>query len=246
MRNGIRHTPETKQLARALRRSGLSHKDIAKQLAISSSSVLLWTKDIELSPEQKKILRNRWTISLQKIKPEQLKKSAIKNLSAYWKPTPSNEELLKRLQKFYSTHGRIPLKREFNSTYIQYLKRFGGWNNAIKLAGFEPHNVIFSKKHIAKDGHVCDSVAEKIVDDWLFKNNIPHERNVRYTNTKMTADFAVDKAFIEYFGLAGESKSYDAVIERKRDFCSEHGLRLIEIYPKDLFPNKLSEIINLP
>jgi hypothetical protein len=52
--------------------------------------------------------------------------------------------------------------------YREYQQRFGSWNNAIRLAGFEPNSVIFSKKFLAKDGHVCDSYAEKIIDDWLF------------------------------------------------------------------------------
>jgi hypothetical protein len=39
------------------------------------------------------------------------------------------------------------------------------------------------KKYIAKDGHKCDSFAEKIIDDWLYSNNVEHQRNIPYPNS---------------------------------------------------------------
>ncbi|GAI04393.1 unnamed protein product, partial [marine sediment metagenome] len=93
------------------------------------------------------------------------------NLSRYWKKPYSKKHLITKIRKFYFKNGRIPLKREFNM-YREYQQRFGSWNNAIKLAGFKPNQVIFSKKFIAKDGHICDSYAEQIIDDWLFKYKI--------------------------------------------------------------------------
>jgi hypothetical protein len=41
---------------------------------------------------------------------------------------------------------------------------------------------MFAKKYLAKDEHRYDSLAEKIIDDWLFKRNIEHTRAIHYHN----------------------------------------------------------------
>jgi hypothetical protein len=51
----------------------------------------------------------------------------------------------------------------------------------------------------------------------------------------MTADFAIGNVRIEYFGLRGLNKIYDQIIQIKRDICLKEKLKLIEIYPADLF-----------
>ena len=135
---------------------------------------------------------------------------------------------------FCRKKGRIPLKREFNM-YRVYQKRFGSWNNAIRAAGLEPNMVIFSKKFGARDGHMCDSFAEKIIDDYLSEASIVHKRNAYYGNTKMSADFLVKDIRIEYFGLAGVKEDYDENIERKRLESKKCDYKLLEIYPSALF-----------
>ena len=244
MNNGRRYPQKIKLEARILRKKGWTHREIVKELGISLGSASLWTKGIILTPKQKKAIEERrnkhiWT------KEERAKRGQLVrvNLSHYWKKPYSKKELLDKIRKFYFKNGRIPLKREFNM-YREYQQRFGSWNNAIRLADFEPNSVIFSKKFPAKDSHLCDSYAEKIIDDWLFKYRIKHERNIPYGNTKMTADFSMGNIRIEYFGLAGENELYDRIIKKKRKLCQKARLKLIEIYPSDLFPNRLSKIIN--
>ncbi|EKD65758.1 MAG: hypothetical protein ACD_49C00094G0004 [uncultured bacterium (gcode 4)] len=59
----------------------------------------------------------------------------------------------------------------------------------------------------------------------------------------MTADFKIGDSFVEFFGLQGEVESYDRLVKEKEVFCNENSLKLIKIYPNDLFPeNKLSKI----
>ncbi|MBI1888335.1 MAG: hypothetical protein HYS15_00140 [Candidatus Spechtbacteria bacterium] len=164
-----------------------------------------------------------------------MRELARTNFSPYWRRRPSDTEMLQRIKDFYIRQGRIPLKKEFNNTYKEYKRRFGSWNRAVELAGFEPHRVIFSKKFFSQDGHVCDSFAEKIIDDWFSRNKIFHIRNVPYGSTKMTADFAMGDMRVEYFGLTGEVQGYDEVIRKKRDLCAKLGLKLVEIYPSELF-----------
>ncbi len=58
----------------------------------------------------------------------------------------------------------------------------------------------------------------------------------------MTADFIIKpNTVVEFFGLAGVQKTYDEIIIKKRELCKNLGLKLIEIYPKDIIPkNRLS------
>lgn len=149
-----------------------------------------------------------------------------------------SETIILKIKEFVRGNGRIPLKREI--TYCKAARaRFGTWNNAIKLAGFDPNPVKFANKHIAKDGHKCDSFAEKIIDDWLFARKIKHERSVPYpTNNKFTCDFVINDKWIEYFGLHGESKKYDRVNKRKLYVAKKSGINLIKLYPENIFPKK--------
>ena len=48
-----------RDMARRLRSEGLSIRDIERQLGVSRSSVSLWVRDIELTPEQHEVLRQR-------------------------------------------------------------------------------------------------------------------------------------------------------------------------------------------
>lgn len=246
MNNGRRYNDRIIEKAKDLRRAGLTHREIKRKIGCAASTAFLWTKGICLKKEQKEAIQERlYKATFTKKTRKRLSELAKINLAPYWKPRLSNDELLGRINIFFKENGRVPLKREFNNTYKEYRKRFGSWNKAVALAGLKPNEVIFSKKFKAKDGHTCDSCAEKIIDDWLFKRNIIHEKNLIYKGTKMTADFAVGKNRIEYFGLAGENKVYDNIIRRKRKACLKDGLKLIEIYPRDLFLNRLSEVIKL-
>ncbi|MDP3052855.1 MAG: hypothetical protein Q8N22_02800 [bacterium] len=231
-RNGVRYSLWVKEKTVALRQEGKTHREIVKELGISLGSADLWTKGIALSREQKIAIQRRRNKHI--FTPKERKLISERLRPFQYQLQYRNEDLIDKIRKFYAENGRIPLKREFNSLRI-FRERFGSWNNAIKLAGFEPNQVIFSKKFIAKDGHICDSFAEKIVDDWLSYYRIKHERNFPYENTKMTADFKTGNFLIEYFGLAGEIKVYDQLIKKKRILARDRKMSLIEIYPKNLF-----------
>lgn len=135
------------------------------------------------------------------------------------------------------------MKTEFPfSTTARVL--FGTWNKAVRAAGFEPNPVKFSKKYKAQDGHICDSFSEKIIDDWLSKNNVPHELHTPYEESKFVADFMIGGKYVEFVGLEGELAIYDEAIKRKRELWRNRGINVVEIYPKDLFPkNKLGVVL---
>jgi len=153
-------------------------------------------------------------------------------------------KIIRRIQRFHNKNNRIPMKREMWGIYKPARKIFGSWNKAIIAAGFKPNPVMFAEKHIANDGHKCDSLAEKIIDDWLYERSIVHQTKVPYDGTKMTADFKVGNTLVEFFGLQGEVIKYDRLVKEKEKIVKERNLSLIKIYPEDLFPrNKLSEIL---
>lgn len=153
--------------------------------------------------------------------------------------------LLDQIKGFVKGNGRIPYKWEIGH-YSAIRGRFGTWNKAIKAAGFKPNPVIFAKKHVANDGDKCDSLAEKIIDDWLYARKIKHERNFHYPGSEgFTVDFKIGDFWIEFFGLSGELKRYDELKERKLKLAKKNKLNLIEIYPKDIFPLSKEKILPL-
>jgi hypothetical protein len=156
--------------------------------------------------------------------------------------TISKETLINKIRTFYKKERRIPLKREFGS-YRAIRGRFGTWNNAILEAGFNPNPVMFANKFVSKDGHKCDSMAERIIDDWFYSRKTRHERNTPYPgNHGLKVDFKVGDFWVEFFGLSGEHKRYDQLKRKKLRLAKKFGLKLVAIYPRHLFPkSKLSE-----
>lgn len=153
-----------------------------------------------------------------------------------FKTRVSKQQIIEGIRGFYRNNGRIPLKKESHH-YRATRERFGSWNKAVKAAGFEPNPVRFAKKFIANDGHRCDSLAEKIIDDWFYARKIKHKINVSYPKDKsLTVDFLIKNYWIEFFGLDGELDSYDKLKKRKLKIAKEEKLKLVALYPKDLFP----------
>jgi len=234
---------KVKERAGVLRKSGKSHRQIAKKLKISLGSAFLFTRNIKLTIPQHLALK-RANLGFINALPEYLRKEASRrggqNTETKFKPKHNKEQLLKFITDFHYEHGRIPAKREFYNHWQPYRRVFGQWNKAIEAAGFKPNPVLFSKKWISKDGHQCDSFSEKIIDDILNKNGLFHERSVYYPNQrKFTVDFLVDKRiWLEFVGLKGVLRNYDKLLERKRDIARRNGIEIVEIAPNDLFPVK--------
>lgn len=153
-------------------------------------------------------------------------------------PIKTEKELINRLQSIYVELGFCPSSKKTPKRIVYASKKFfGSWNKALIAAGIKANKQKYCKNRLkCNDGHMADSISEKIVDDWLFKNNIQHEREKKYDfNTNMTCDFYLTKSkkWMEYFGLYSQIKEYDAVVKMKQ---KEMGDKLISIYPDDLYP----------
>lgn len=118
----------------------------------------------------------------------------------------------------------------------QVTRLFRSWINAAIKAGVMHDATQYTGRGIrcvAMDGHLCYSLAEKTIDDFLYCHGIEHEKEPRYPEGRHRADFLVADVFIEYFGLLGDA-TYDAKIEVKKALCRKHRIQLISLTPKDL------------
>jgi len=143
------------------------------------------------------------------------------------------------------------LKLLKNKPSVRCVKsKFGSWLNALIQAEVLEDGTRRAGRgiqSIAKDGHICHSLGEKTIDEYLFAHDIYHEREPRYPESNYRGDFKIGKAILEYFGLTGNPE-YDAKTKEKISLCEKHGISLVALYPKDLisqekFESKLSIFI---
>lgn len=137
-----------------------------------------------------------------------------------------------------STDERLPILRVLleKPTIQRVTECYGSWLAALIEAGVLEDGTRRTSRGtqcLAKDGHVCLSLGEKTIDDFLFGRGIAHEKEPLYPEGNYRADFAVDGVLIEYFGLAGDP-DYDAKARLKQRICRKHAVKLISVYPRDL------------
>ena len=178
----------------------------------------------------------------------------------------SEKDILKYLRKLVSLIERVPpqnfgegmtdlldLETEERLALLKLLRVkpsvrrvksvFGSWLNALIRAGILEDGTRKTSRgiqSIAKDGHVCLSLGEKTIDDYLYARRVRHEKEPRYPESNYRGDFDVGGTFIEYFGLAGNAE-YDAKTKEKIHLCKKHGIVLIAMYPQDLVSQKRLE-----
>lgn len=114
-------------------------------------------------------------------------------------------------------------------------ERHGSWAAALAEASVAPDSRenVFGIQSRATDGHMCFSVGELVIDDWLTHHDIPHEREPAYPVGDLRGDFRVGDTIIEFFGMAGVPE-YDAIVARKRQVAREHGMDVVELTRQDL------------
>ncbi|MBU2591410.1 MAG: hypothetical protein ABIJ24_04550 [Nitrospinota bacterium] len=183
------------------------------------------------------------------------------------------KDILKYLQDLALLIGRVPTQnfgegitdlREMNNNerlaFLELLRNkptvgrvksaFSSWLNALIQAGVLEDGTRKTSRgihSIAKDGHVCLSLGEKTIDDYLSSHGINHDKEPRYPEGNYRGDFKIGTTFIEYFGLTG-NPDYDAKTKEKIRLCKKHNIVLVAIYPQDLvsqqkIESKLSALI---
>lgn len=151
----------------------------------------------------------------------------------------TKEEVISQIKEL-SKSGDFQKRKAGHKLVGAAVKFFGTWNKAIKECGLNPNKSHYQKTRIeSKDGDICDSLSEKIIDDFLFENKIIHECHKKYPNSNFICDWYFPKTntWVEYFGLNGEDKIYTENTNLKIEMCKNLNLDVIHIYPKDLYQN---------
>ena len=144
-------------------------------------------------------------------------------------------ELIKIFHKLRTPHG--------------YKEEFGSFFGALVKSGILPKGskkMTYGIMSLAEDGHLCLSLAEKEIDDFLYSKGIIHEKEVFYPGSKMRADWEIlnveKRTFVEYFGLMSK-KDYAEKTEKKIKIAKANNINLIEIYPESDWELLLSTFI---
>jgi hypothetical protein len=161
----------------------------------------------------------------------------------------TKEEVTSTLLHMYADIGNAP-STKLVSMKLKYAtsRFFGTWNKAMRELGIPINRKCPRKRIPCKDGHIAESVSEKLIDEWLLEHHIKHERSWHYPEGRYTCDFYLPdtKLWVEYFGfLDSPNSSYVDTIVKKRAQAQKYGFQLLEIYPENLYPeNELSELFS--
>lgn len=151
------------------------------------------------------------------------------------------DQVVNAILNSYRSKGCSPQRRDMANRLIKDANKFfGSWNKAVKECGLEPNNSKFQKVRVkTADGHMCDSLSERIVDNTLFHNGLIHDRNKLYSqDSRLNCDFYVPEKdlWIEYFGLYGQNEEYDHTVSIKKELAKTLGLKWMFLVPDDLYP----------
>jgi hypothetical protein len=118
-----------------------------------------------------------------------------------------------------------------------YIREFGSLFGALVAAGVFPKGskrMALGTMILASDGHLCLSMAEKRIDDFLSAEGIEHNKEVNYPESGYRADWelfgSATRTFVEYFGLMSRT-TYADKAKLKADIASAHQIELIAVYP---------------
>jgi hypothetical protein len=129
------------------------------------------------------------------------------------------------------------------SSVKQYREHFGSWFEALVEANILPGSTlqgVYGVRCIALDGHVCNSLSEKIIDDWLYRNDISHSKEPVYpyhpelNPNNRRADWKIADYYVEFFGLTGNIE-YDKKTIIKMKLAEINDLKLIGLFSDDLY-----------
>lgn len=117
-------------------------------------------------------------------------------------------------------------KRQLGSTWLAVLQVAGLVGEA-----WRPGRGTYC---LASDGHLCRSLAERTVDDFLTARGIVHTPEPAYPGSTRRADWGLpDGTYVEFAGLLGDAE-YRAKIAEKRAIAAAAGVQLIVLVPEDL------------
>lgn len=117
------------------------------------------------------------------------------------------------------------------------------WTHLLDEAGFNEDGLRSSRGTLirARDGHLCLSLMEKAVCDFLHQNAIKHEREPRYpldpelnVHGLRRADWLLDDGTLVEFWALPNQADYSAKMQEKWKLAVRHGLAFVELVAADL------------
>jgi len=171
----------------------------------------------------------------------------------------SEEERRSRLQEFAAFTGKVPTQDFPNLCYVArdhdamarflallralrtpeaYAEEYGSFFAALVRTGVLPEGTRKTNLGtitLAKDGHLCLSLVEKEIDDYLSARGIPHQKEAIYPGSAMRADWELQlpdesRVFVEYFGLMNNAH-YRRKAKLKMELAAQRGIELVALYP---------------
>lgn len=117
------------------------------------------------------------------------------------------------------------------------------WTLLLEAAGFAKDGLRTSRGTLlrARDGHLCHSMREKAVCDFLHQHGVDHDREPVYPvdpddnpTGRRRADWLLeDGTFIEFWGMP-KDPLYAAKMDAKRRLAARYGVRLLELTDAEL------------
>jgi hypothetical protein len=118
-----------------------------------------------------------------------------------------------------------------------YAEEFGSFFAALVKSGVLPEGskkMVIGTMTLSKDGHLCLSLPEKEIDDFLLAEGIAHDKEVSYPAYSFRADWELfgskGRTFVEYFGLMS-NPDYAAKAKVKTEIALAAGIELIAMFP---------------
>ena len=119
---------------------------------------------------------------------------------------------------------------------------FGSWAKYLAFAGVleKSRSGQSGYRSFATDGHLCLSVGERQICEFLYQNGIQHEREPIFPqddefnkNGLKRADFVIGETFVELAGRMSQ-ETYAAGIKEKISLAQKLGFQLLVVTPKEL------------
>lgn len=164
---GVIMKVEEKEKARQLRQTeGMSIKDIAKQIGVSTSSVSLWVRDIELTEDQKNKLYEKNILFFNQFYGNKIKKEKYLNL-----------------RKSYQQHGKdLAKKREWLHVAgcMLYWGEGHKARNILSICNSDPNLLILFMKFIRTYFEITEEKNISVSITYHLNNGIPESDIVTY------------------------------------------------------------------
>jgi hypothetical protein len=133
-----------------------------------------------------------------------------------------------------------------------YAEEFGSFFAALVASGILPDGskkMMIGTMVLAKDGHLCLSIPEKEIDDFLCNHGLAHDKEASYPDCGFRCDWEVfagrdRRVFIEYFGLMG-NPDYAHRAHEKIALARSVGIELVPLYPDSDWMTILSDKFGL-